>query len=80
MRYVSWGSVRGFGPLRETEREAERDVQKDHTACSRLNDGAYSDRHVYAVDEDGYLFTEMPDGERKYLYPSHGRGNGAVRI
>lgn len=78
MRYVSWGSVRGFGPTRDSEAEAEADVRRDGADCASLGGGAYSDRQVYAVDEDGYLYTEA-HGDRQYVYP-FGRSHGALKI
>lgn len=76
MRYVSWGSVRGFGPIRDSEAEAKADVRRDDAGCAAQ--GGYSDRQVYAIDEEGYLYRE-PYGVRLYAYP-YGRSHGALRI
>lgn len=72
--YVTYGDVRGMGPLRETREQAERDLARDRAACGGSN-GGYSDREVYEVDEDGFLIGE--DGGP--VWPSHGRSAGAVR-
>lgn len=78
MRYVSWGSVRGLGPIRDSEAEAEADVRRDGADCAKLGNGAYSDRRVYAIDDEGYLYRE-PYGVRLYAYP-YGRSHGALRV
>lgn len=72
-KYTTWGPVRDRGPIRATEAEAEADLERDRSGCAAQ--GGYSDRQVYAIDEDGYLVDH--DGEP--VWPSHGRSNGAVR-
>jgi len=71
--YTTWGSVRGQGPVRSALSQANEDLTDDRRACESL--GGYSDRVVVVVDEDGFLHHE--DGA--YVWPSHGRANGAVR-
>jgi len=58
--YGTYGSVRGYGPLRATQSEAERDLDDDITGCR--GQGGYSDREVVAVDADGCCW-EDDDGE-----------------
>lgn len=76
-RWVTWGDVRGMGEIRDTRQEADRDLMEDRTTC--YAQGGYSDRAVYQVDADGYLFREV-GGEGAYVWPSSGRSTGAVRV
>ena len=50
--YGSYGSVRGYGSLRETREEAESDVESDREGCS-IQGG---DRSVVVVDDEGYCY------------------------
>ena len=78
-RYTTWGSVRGMGPIRTTAEQAERDLTSDRRGCRRQ--GGYSDRSVYAIDDDGYVVEldedGQPDSERN-VYP-YGRTSAALR-
>lgn len=71
--WTTWGSVRGPGPVRTTEAEALRDLEADQAGCSKQ--GGYSDRHVYAIDEDGYVVDD--DGDN--VWP-HGRTSRALKV
>ena len=75
-RWVTWGDVRGQGPVRRTAARAARDLAADEQGCE--SQGGYSDRAVYAVDADGYLLTRHEDEPPNYVYQS--QGCGAVRI
>ncbi len=71
--WVTWGSVRGEGPTRATEEQAERDARADAHGCRRQ--GGYSDRQVYGVDADGWARTS----EGGYVWP-HGRTSRALQV
>ena len=73
-RWVTWGRVRGMGPICNTRAEAERSARADAVGCSRQ--GGYSDRHVFRVDDDGFLI----DDHGENVWPPHGRSTGAVRV
>lgn len=71
--WVTWGSVRGEGPTRATQEQAQRDARADAHGCRRQ--GGYSDRQVYGVDEEGWARTT--DGG--YVWP-YGRGSRALQV
>lgn len=75
--YGTYGSVRGFGPLRLTREHAEADCTNDSTACRRLRDGAYSDRRVVAVDMAGVCYLDEQDDE-SWVPGRGGRTGGAA--
>ena len=77
--WVTWGSVRGLGPVRATEDEARRDASEDHDGCTEH--GGYSDRDVYAIDDDGFAFAVDVDGRviDDYVWP-HGRSGRALKV
>lgn len=56
MRYTTYGSVRGQGPVRDTEDAAERDLLRDRKGCRAQ--GGYSDRELAYIGEDGYLYLD----------------------
>src|SRR3954468_22005112 len=74
MKWTTWGPVRGMGPIVEAREDAERSLRADVFGCARQ--GGYSDREVFEVDEEGFLH----DAEGDYVWPSHGRSLGAVRV
>ena len=79
MRYTTYGSVRGMGPIRETEREAERDLEIDRRSCHRQ--GGDSDRHVCYVGDDGYLYYLYHDTDcNSWVIGPGGRSCGGVRV
>jgi len=53
--FTTWGPVRGLGPLRTTWQLAARDVNRDRWGSSKAGAGAYSDRHIFGVNAEGYL-------------------------
>lgn len=71
--YVTWGSVRGLGPVRTDRQRAERDLLDDQNGCRKQ--GGYSDRDVYGIDNEGYVVTI--EGENVYPY---GRTCAALRL
>lgn len=73
IRWTTWGSVRGQGPIRETRAEAERDYDDDARGCARQ--GGYSDRAVYGIDEDGWVV----DDQGGNVWP-HGRTSRALKV
>jgi hypothetical protein len=73
VRWITWGSVRGQGPIRSTCMDAERDLTEDREGCAAQ--GGYSDREVYGIDADGYVVDD--DGGNVWPY---GRTNPALRI
>lgn len=71
--YTTYGDVRGqCGHAHATLEGAYLCLEADRIGCRRQGGG--SDRHVCAVDADGYL-TDL-DGYT--VWPAHGRGCGAV--
>lgn len=79
-RYVTWGSIRGMGPIRKTIEQAERDLRADQRGCRRQ--GGYSDRFVYAIDADGYVVGLNLDGgpdSDANVFP-YGRTSAALRV
>lgn len=72
--WTTWGSVRGLGPVRKTEAEASRDLERDQEGCS--SQGGYSDRDLYAIDEDGYV-VDPATGDN--IWP-HGRTSRALKV
>lgn len=73
-RYTTYGPVRGMGPIRDEEIEAQADLMEDRDGCA--SQGGYSDRMVYEIDKDGYLM----DDDGNPVWPPHGRSTGAVRV
>lgn len=78
--YTTWGSVRGLGPIRpvdnslaEAQQLAERDLRDDQDGCRKQR--GYSDRDVYAIDEEGYVV----DADGDNVWP-HGRTHRALRV
>lgn len=74
IRWITWGSVRGFGPVRATQDEAHTDAERDAADCRSSGGGSYSDRGVYQIDRDGWVV----DARGCNVYP-HGKGVGALR-
>ncbi len=79
--YGSYGSVRGYGPLRGTREEAESDVRSDGEGCQQQ--GGYSDRAVVVVDSEGCCYYPGEDGgddgELSWVPGAGGRTGGAAR-
>jgi hypothetical protein len=75
---VAWGtygSVRGYGPLRATREQAEGDLRADVSGCHRQH--GYSDRQVVAVDADGVCWAVDYDGDAPIvLHWVRGPGGG----
>lgn len=57
IRYSTYGSVRGFGPLRDSRKSAEGDLTHDRIACRRR--GGYSDRQLVEISGDGYAYHDL---------------------
>jgi hypothetical protein len=74
----SYGSVRGYGPIRVDRAQAERDVDRDHAFCSAR--GGYSDRELVAVDDGGACWgMDSWSGEIGGWIAAPGGANGAAR-
>lgn len=70
--YVTWGSVRGEGPVRASFAEADKDARQDSHGCRRQ--GGYSDRDVYPIDDEGYV-----RDDEDYVWP-HGPTSAALCV
>ena len=58
VRYVSYGEVDGFGPVRRNLEQAEQDIMF----------GYENDRQVYRVDENGHMYLVYYQGDA-HEYP-----------
>ena len=73
LRWTTWGSVRGQGPIRVTHKEAERDLDRDAQGCAEQ--GGYSDRDIYGIDAEGWVVDERGGN----VWP-YGQTSPALRI
>ena len=76
MRYTTYGSVRGMGPIRETLEEAERDLTADQTGCRKQ--GGYSDRSIAYVGDDSYLYHD--EDCQDWIAGPGGRTSGGIQV
>lgn len=75
-RWTTWGAVRGCcGIAYQSRAAAERAIARDAAGCR--SQGGYSDRRVAAI-VGGRLYHD--DAGTDPVWPSHGRGTGAVRF
>lgn len=83
---VAWGtygSVRGYGPLRRRRHEALSDLLADQDGCKA--ERGYSDRNLVAVDAEGFCWALDFDAEAGSEVVSHwvpgagGPTHGAAR-
>lgn len=72
--WTTWGMVRGLGPVRDSQDAALRDLTDDSEACG--NQGGYSDRDLYAIDQDGYV-VDPDTGDN--VWPN-GRTSRALKV
>ena len=72
--YTTWGSVRGMGPVRKTLAKADHDLAADQEGCASQR--GYSDREVYAIDDEGYVVDTVTGAN---VYP-HGRTSSALKL
>lgn len=75
LRYTTYGSVRGMGPLRDDADDADQDLRRDAAGC-RMQ-GGYSDRGVCYVDRDGWLYHDP--GCQDWVAGPGGPSCGGVR-
>lgn len=78
VRWSSWGSVRGQGPIRLTRARAEDDLDRDAQGCAEQ--GGYSDRDLIAIDAEGWCWRDVGGGSKLQLVWPYGRHRRALKI